>query len=1687
MFPKRILLLSFLIVAVIAMVTIFPNTQRWARVAGIGSIVAGQNVNMVSGTTLPGGDPYLQRQNEPSMAVSTRNPLHLLAGANDYRTVDIPIVGEELPGLYEQAAAGDAWLGVFTSVDGSQSWTSTLLPGYPQDITAEGLSSPLKGLQAAADPTVRAGSNGIFYYSGIAFNRIKNGRSVIFVARYIDNNNVELAGSDPIEYIDTQIIDEGTSGQFGDKPWLAVGAPLDDNDTVPIVGNPIPYQEISRHNVYITYSMFLGDLAQNVHNKILFARSTDCGNSWNKPIKLSESQRINQGTMIAVSPLDGTIYVVWRRFASGDDSNAILFVKSKDGGQKFTKPKEVISINPFDQGTSTISFRTNSFPALAVDGAGIVYLAWAEKGMGPEGDARIMLMTSGNEGNSWNGPLAIDNHNAPGHQIMPTLSFAAGRLTAAWYDFRNDESGLFEMDYIREIAPIRHTVDVRAIQGFPGVNPSFGASIQVSKYLWALYEDPPGQYHFQQVQFNPPNYPLFKAGTVPFHGDYIDITPSPMFLRDFVFSPMSFGASMGSSIWRFNTEDSDPSDFHVTWTDNRDVVPPIDNIWTDYNAPEPGCIEEDTGMRNQNVYTSKLTDGILIGSPVNFKPPGSIQHAFIVFVKNTTGLTKHFRLTISASSVMASFLQFDPDKPTVEVSVPPHSSICRPVFVWPTSAPILIGVEVTEISAPPNGDPIPGGFQDIILLNLDPTNPINNDIVNYESHDPEITNVNILNWDLSNVNILNPNVVDVNILNTEVMDVNILNPNNTNVNILNANVIDPFNVNILNVNILNVNILNSAIGEQEFDPQTTRVSDLQWTVTNTGNSTSSFTFRTIAGESLPEGIYSQLLVYKIHLTPYAAGCSTQEDERHELLVNIQNVNILNPNLVEVNILNPDLENSDIANATFFLAPGEEAVVNLRVIDPDYYTAQGTVNSQSSLETQDFVNKVGAAVTAHAVNSDGEINPIDTTPLQIITYSLPDGSIDNPYTTEQGGDVFIRAFGGTEPYSWAYSGTLPPGLDFYPITNPDSGNISDTAKISGTPTTWGTYTFTVSVSDPTTPPVSQTLTIHVLKPLEITTESLLINGIKNAPYNTTLDAEGGVPPYSWNLVDVEGQKLPDGLILESDGTIHGTPLIAGSFSFTAKVTDSSEEPQEVIKEFNLFIAPLDFEITTDSLPDGYVETSYNATLAAINGEGLLNWSVASGTIPPGLELSLSGEITGKPLYDPDADYPEEYSFTVKVLDSFETPQERRKDLSITIYPKKEEWAERYEGSGDDEAAAIVVDDSGDVYVTGSSMGDFLTIKYGSIQDSYGMLWAEVYDGPAHLNDGAAGIALDPAGNVYVTGFSTGETTGEDSIIIKYDPNGNRIWERIVDGPAHLGDRTNDIVIDSTGIYATGYGYRGMQFSHSDGRTMKYDFDGNLIWEKMYDSQRNGMDEGCTVALDSSGVYVAMRSEESSGSDKEKDYDYYTEKYDKNTGETIWETRYDGPAQDDDEPFAIALDSLHVYITGRSQGGATGSDYATVKYTKADGIEQWVARTDGAGNEEAAAVATDNAGNVFVTGFTAGTTGTDYSTIKYLGNGNKDWGVAYNGPGNGDDKGIAVAVDSTGVYVTGFVTGESTDPDIFTIKYDFDGDIVWSATYSGPGSGIDVPVAIALDSSYIYVIGTSEGEGTAKDLITIKYQK
>ena len=371
--------------------------------------VPGPNVNMVSGTGWPGGDPFLQRQNEPSVAVSTRNPMHLLAGANDYRTVD-------LPGLPDDKMTGDAWLGVFMSSDGGATWRSTLLPGYPQET---GSASPIHGFDAGADPLVRAGPHGLFYYSGIVFDRTNpvlearrrpEGRTVtagvadtstsaVFVARYIDNNVKE--NGEPIAHLGTSVVASNTNPNvFLDKPWLSVDMPRLGAGTCKItqtLGEKTVTQSIPAGNVYVAYSQFTGSVSQGTaQGTLMFTRSIDCGATWSAPVAISGTHRINQGATIAIDPRTGTVYVVWRRFASAQANptqrDAILLARSLDRGRTFAAPAVVAEFTPFEQGTGTYQFRSSAYPTAGVDRLGRVLVAYSARGVQrPDGDARILL------------------------------------------------------------------------------------------------------------------------------------------------------------------------------------------------------------------------------------------------------------------------------------------------------------------------------------------------------------------------------------------------------------------------------------------------------------------------------------------------------------------------------------------------------------------------------------------------------------------------------------------------------------------------------------------------------------------------------------------------------------------------------------------------------------------------------------------------------------------------------------------------------------------------------------------------------------------------------------------------------------------------------------------------------------------------------------------------------------------------------------------------------------------------------------------------------------------------------------------------------------------------------------------------------------------------------------------------
>ena len=246
---------------------------------------------------------------------------------------------------------------------------------------------------------------------------------------------------------------------------------------------------------------------------------------------------------------------------------------------------------------------------------------------------------------------------------------------------------------------------------------------------------------------------------------------------------------------------------------------------------------------------------------------------------------------------------------------------------------------------------------------------------------------------------------------------------------------------------------------------------------------------------------------------------------------------------------------------------------------------------------------------------------------------------------------LQASGGVPGYQWSVSaGALPAGLTL----NPSTGTIS------GTPTTLGTASFTVKVTDSQTPTAASTtanLSITVNNPpLQITTTSLP-QGVIHVAYSSTavLTAIGGTPPYTWTI---SAGSLPTGLTLNvNTGQISGTPGSAGTSSFTAKVTDSSS--QTATAQLSIIVNGA-LAVTSTTLPSGVVGTSYSTTLAASGGITPYSWSVTSGSLPAGVSLSAStGVISGTPTAVGTS------NFTIKVSDAATPADTASASVSIVI--------------------------------------------------------------------------------------------------------------------------------------------------------------------------------------------------------------------------------------------------------------------------------------------------------------------------------------------------------------------------------------------------------------------------------------
>lgn len=254
-------------------------------------------------------------------------------------------------------------------------------------------------------------------------------------------------------------------------------------------------------------------------------------------------------------------------------------------------------------------------------------------------------------------------------------------------------------------------------------------------------------------------------------------------------------------------------------------------------------------------------------------------------------------------------------------------------------------------------------------------------------------------------------------------------------------------------------------------------------------------------------------------------------------------------------------------------------------------------------------------------------------------------------------MYIGATGGVQPYTFtlAPGSSMPPGLTFT--------NANAVGLIQGTPTTSGAYSFAVQVTDSFTPPfkISQTFSMNILNGV-VVPNSTLPDAVQNVPYNEQIKVFGGTPPYHFALFPLA--STPPGLTLDtSTGILSGTPTTNSPNADTMYmyVTDSAPTPATIQAYISVTVQPpLSFQTT--SLPDSARGLNYGGSVYVVGGRAPYTVQVTSGALPDGLAITPSGNpvnVTGVPTKDGL------FQFTVKVSDSYETPNTASQNLQIRI--------------------------------------------------------------------------------------------------------------------------------------------------------------------------------------------------------------------------------------------------------------------------------------------------------------------------------------------------------------------------------------------------------------------------------------
>lgn len=345
-------------------------------------------------------------------------------------------------------------------------------------------------------------------------------------------------------------------------------------------------------------------------------------------------------------------------------------------------------------------------------------------------------------------------------------------------------------------------------------------------------------------------------------------------------------------------------------------------------------------------------------------------------------------------------------------------------------------------------------------------------------------------------------------------------------------------------------------------------------------------------------------------------------------------------------------------------------------------------------------------------------------------------------------------------------------------------------------------------------------------------------------------------------------------------------------------------------------------------------------------------------------------------------------------------------------------------------------------------------------------------------------LDKLGNIIHVGNTVINSSNTNILITKLQPDGQKEWEREYDtningkdyGISVLADDFNNIYV--SGIIST-------TSSEFDFCLLKYDEEGNLLWQTTWSGSTALDDIPTAMAFDNAGNIIVAGGMEVAGMQS----DFFVLKYN-SAGVLSWQYLYDY-AGGYDFPTSIQVENNNnILVTGASATNLQTWDYTTIRLDATTGIKMTENRVNipGVGLDKAVAIAQDDVGNIYLTGYTDASGNKNIQTVKLDHNLNLSWVKDFDANGLAD-VGEAIGIDNLGnVYVTGFAEHSNGGSDIVTIKYDASGQNIWVQSYSSEQIGYEAkPSDMTVTSSGdLFILGSVE-DANGKDFVTIEYDK